>query len=64
MSVEVKIKLSPKQAGKLYMKSLKQEKRIKELEALIKEAADYLDTNELTTIASSSVLHRKFRKAV
>lgn len=33
MSIEVSMKLSPKQAGKLYQKSLAQELRIKELEA-------------------------------
>ena len=34
------------------------------LKALIKEAADYLDTNELTQISSSSILHKKFKEAV
>lgn len=35
MTVTVAMKLSPKQAGKLYMKSLDQEARIKELELQI-----------------------------
>jgi hypothetical protein len=31
---------------------------------LIKEASDYLDTNELTSICSSSILHKKFKEAL
>ena len=34
------------------------------LRDLLKEAAEYLDTNELTVISSSSVLHRKFKEVV
>lgn len=37
---------------------------IRNLKNLIKEASDYLDTNELTTICSSSILHKKFKEAV
>ena len=37
MPVEMSMKLSPKQAGKLYQKSMKQEDRIKELESLLNE---------------------------
>ena len=37
-SVTVSMKMSPKQAGALYMKSIKQDERIAELE---KELADY-----------------------
>ena len=38
--------------------------RVSELEAVVKEACDYLDTNELTTIGSTSILHRKFKNAI
>lgn len=31
---------------------------------LIKEASDYLDTNELTQISSNSILHKKFKEAI
>lgn len=34
------------------------------LVALIKEASDYLDTNELTSIGSTSILHQKFKAAI
>ncbi|MTI12828.1 Lar family restriction alleviation protein [Sansalvadorimonas verongulae] len=37
---------------------------IKKLKALIKEAADYLDTGSHTSIASNSIMHREFREAV
>lgn len=33
------------------------------LKALLKEASDYLDTNKLTTICSSSVFHQQFKEA-
>ncbi len=45
-------------------KSMEQVEEIKMLKALIKEASDYLDTNELTTICHSSILHKKFKEAV
>ena len=64
MAIEMTTKLSPKQAGKLYQKSMRQEEEIKKLKSLIKEAADYLDTNELTQISNSSILHKKFKEAV
>ena len=64
MTVTMRMKLSPIQAGKLYQKSLRQEEEIKALKSLIKEASDYLDTNELTTICSSSILHQKFKEAI
>ena len=32
--------------------------------SLIKEASDYLDTNKLTSICSSSILHKKFKEAI
>ena len=37
-------------------------RRIAELELLCKECADYLDTNELTNIASSSMFHKQLRQ--
>ncbi len=36
----------------------------KKLRSLIREASNYLDTNELTSISNSSILHRKFKEAV
>ena len=36
--------------------------RISELESLCKECADYLDTNEHTSIHNDSYLHRELRK--
>jgi hypothetical protein len=33
------------------------------LVALCKEASDYLDTNNLTSIGSTSILHGKFKAA-
>lgn len=30
--------------------------------AIMKEAADYLDTNDLTSIGHGSILHQKFRQ--
>ena len=38
--------------------------RVSELEAVVKEACDYLDTNELTTIGSTSILHQKLENAI
>lgn len=38
--------------------------QVAELKALIKEASDYLDTNEFTSIGSSSILHNKFKEAL
>jgi len=38
--------------------------RVVELEALIREAADYLDINKMTAICSNSIGHRKFRAAL
>lgn len=35
--------------------------RIKQLESLLNEAIVYLDTNELTSIGSGSILHNKFK---
>ena len=34
------------------------------LRSLLKEAVEYLDTNELTVISNSSILHQKFNDAV
>ena len=48
MSIQMSMRLTPKQAGKLYQKSLAQEQRIKELEAaqqrVDKEAARKIAT--------------------
>ena len=38
--------------------------RIVELESLIKEADDYLNTNKLTTICNGSILHMAFKEAL
>ena len=38
--------------------------RIAELEATIKEADDYLNTNSMTNIGSGSVLHTKFKQSL
>lgn len=38
--------------------------RIVELESLIKEADDYLNTNKLTTICNGSILHAAFKEAL
>ena len=38
--------------------------RVSELESVVKEACDYLDTNELTTIGSTSILHQKLENAI
>ena len=38
--------------------------RITELESLIKEADDYLNTNKLTTICNGSILHAAFKEAI
>ena len=35
-----------------------------ELEALIKEADEYLNTNSMTSIGSGSILHNKFKQAL
>ncbi len=59
--VEVSMKLSQKQAGRLYMKAMRLEDENKELKALIAEASEYLDTNDMTNIGHGSVLHRKFK---
>ena len=40
------------------------ELEIRKLKSLLKEASDYLDTNELTSIGNSSILHKKFQEAV
>ena len=32
-----------------------------EMKALLKEASDYLDTNNLTSIGHDSILHKKFK---
>jgi hypothetical protein len=37
------------------------DKRIKVLESLCKECADYLDTNKFTNIHNDSYLHRNLR---
>jgi len=48
MSVEMSMRLTPKQAGKLYQKSLKQEERIKQLEQAIRETIGFIEeTNSL-----------------
>jgi len=36
---------------------------LEKLKALLKEAADYLDTGVGTSIGQTSILHRKFREA-
>jgi hypothetical protein len=61
MTVEVSMKLPPRQVGKLYMKAMQLENENKNLRALIAEAAAYLDTNDMTNIGHGSVLHRKFK---
>ena len=61
MAVEVSMKLSQKQAGKLYMEAMRLEDEIEKLKALISEASEYLDTNSMTSIGHGSVLHRKFK---
>ena len=38
--------------------------RVAELEALIREASDYLTENRLSSIGSASILHTKFREAL
>ena len=37
------------------------EKENAEMKALLKEASDYLDTNNLTSVGHSSILHKKFK---
>lgn len=37
--------------------------RVQELEDLLRDAADYLDTDKETTIGHGSILHRSFREA-
>lgn len=37
--------------------------QVAELKALLKEAADYLDTHKETSICHGSILHRKFKAA-
>ena len=64
MPIEVSMKLSQKQAGKLYMKALRLEDENKKLKALLTEASEYLDTNAMTNIGHGSVLHQKFKSAV
>lgn len=44
--------------------SMAKTQREKELEGLIKEASDYLDYNDLTSIKSTSILHKKFKQAL
>jgi S-adenosylmethionine/arginine decarboxylase-like enzyme len=61
MTVEVSMKLSQKATGKLYMKAMRLEDENKQLRELLKEASDYLDTNNITSIGHGSVLHRKFK---
>ena len=61
--VEMRIKLSAKQAGKLYQKTMRLEDEVKELKALLKEADEYLDTNSFTNIGHKSILHTKFKEA-
>jgi len=36
---------------------------LRQLRRLVKEAADYLDTNRLTNIAHGSIFHQQFRAA-
>lgn len=38
--------------------------RIDTLETLLREADDYLDTHQETTIGSGSILHRRFKEAI
>jgi hypothetical protein len=38
--------------------------RIAELEALLKEADDYLNINTLTSIGSGSIIHSAFKQAL
>ncbi len=42
----------------------KMQDRITELETLIKESDDYLNTNSMTSICSGSILHTKFKQAL
>lgn len=37
---------------------------VQRLRGLLKEASDYLDTNNLTSIGSGSILHQRFKDAV
>ena len=46
------------------MKNSGLQARIAELESLIKEADDYLNTNKLTTICNGSILHAAFKEAI
>jgi len=39
-------------------------KRVAELEKVIKEADEYLEENAYTSICSGSILHRKFKEAL
>lgn len=39
-------------------------KRIEELEAVIREANDYLNYNELTSVGSGSAIHNSFKHAI
>lgn len=64
MTVSVSMKLSPKQAGRLYMIVNRLEDENKRMRELLKEASDYLDTNNLTSIGSGSILHQRFKDAV
>lgn len=40
------------------------EQQVEKYKGLVKEASDYLDTNELTSIGSTSIMHRKFKEAL
>ena len=44
--------------------NLEASKRIEELEMVIREASEYLDYNELTTIGSGSPIHQSFKYAL
>ncbi len=47
-----------------FCKKMAYEVEIRKLKRLIKEESDYLDTNELTQISNSSILHKKFQETI
>ena len=57
-SQERMIKNDPATALLLFQKLKAENKKLK---AILKEAGEYLDTNELTSIGHGSILHRKFK---
>lgn len=64
MTIAMSIPLSPKQAGALYQKAIRLEEENKHLKQLVKDASDYLDTNNQTSISHGSILHKQFKDAL